>query len=129
MISVDTNIVVRFLTGDDYSQFERAKELFKKKEIFIPLTVILECEWVLRYAYKFNISEINNAFKALLGLSNVACENSGTISQAIQWHEKKMDFADAIHLAKSQNCNLLLTFDKKFIKIASKLTSISIEEP
>ncbi len=129
MISVATNIVVRFLTGDDYSQFERAKELFEERDIFIPLTVILECEWVLRYAYNFNVIEINSAFKALLGLPNVICENFGTISQAIEWHEKGMDFADAFHLAKSQNCDLLLTFDKKFIRIASKLTLISVEEP
>ncbi len=129
MISVDTNIVVRFLTGDDYSQFEKTKKIFKENKIFIPITVILECEWVLRYAYKFNVNEINNAFRALLGLPNVMCENAATISQAIIWHEKGMDFADAIHLAKSQHCNLVFTFDKKFIQLASKLSSLGVEEP
>ncbi len=129
MISVDTNIVIRFLTGDDYPQFEKAKKIFKEKKIFIPLTVILECEWVLRYAYQFTADDINGAFRALFGLPNVMCEHSATLSQAIDWYEKGMDFADAIHLAGSQNCDLLLTFDKKFIKLASKLTSLSVKAP
>jgi predicted nucleic-acid-binding protein len=51
MISVDTNIIVRLLTGDDQSQFQRAKALFAKDNIFITTSVVLECEWVLRYAY------------------------------------------------------------------------------
>ncbi len=99
MISIDTNIVIRFLTGDDYPQFKKAKKIFKEKKIFIPLTVMLECEWVLRYAYQFTVNEISTAFKALFGLPNVMCENSATLSQAIDWYEKGMDFADAIHLA------------------------------
>jgi predicted nucleic-acid-binding protein len=51
MISVDTSVVVRLLTGDDQAQFERAKVLFAKESIIITTSVILECEWVLRYAY------------------------------------------------------------------------------
>lgn len=64
-----------------------------------------------------------------MGLPNVMYENSATLLQAIDWHERGMDFADAIHLAKSQHCDFLLTFDKKFIKSASKLTSLRVEEP
>ncbi len=48
MISVDTNVVVRLLTGDDQNQFKKAKALFEKAKIGIMTTVILECEWVLR---------------------------------------------------------------------------------
>ncbi|MCI5218515.1 MAG: type II toxin-antitoxin system VapC family toxin [Candidatus Electrothrix sp. LOE2] len=51
MVSADTNVIVRLLVGDDKSQSEKAKQLFEQEEIFIPTTVVLECEWVLRYAY------------------------------------------------------------------------------
>jgi len=54
MISVDTNVIVRLLTGDDRPQFKRDRSLFEKESIFITTTVILETEWVLRYAYHFN---------------------------------------------------------------------------
>ena len=71
MISVDTNIIVRLLTGDDRDQFRKAKALFAKEEIVVATTVILESEWDLRYAYGFKPTEIGDAFKALFGLSNV----------------------------------------------------------
>ena len=63
MISVDTNVIVRLLTCDDPPQFKRAKSLFEKESIFITTTVILETEWVLRYAYHFEALKIADAFQ------------------------------------------------------------------
>ena len=129
MISVDTNIIIRLLTGDDKSQFEKAKALFSNENIYITTTVILECEWVLRYAYQFKQSEITNAFQSLFGLANVQLENPITISIAIDWYKNGMDFADAIHLSQSQDSEAFVTFDKKLIKSALKNTTLPVYEP
>jgi predicted nucleic-acid-binding protein len=129
MISVDTNVIVRLLTGDDQLHFEKAKILFSKENIIITTTVILECEWVLRYAYHFEQTEITNAFKALFGLSNVQLQNPHVIADAIEWHQNGMDFADAIHLAQSKESEAFATFDKKLIKSALRNTSILVREP
>jgi len=129
MISVDTNVIVRLLTGDDKPQFKRAKALFEKENIMIMTSVILECEWVLRYAYHFKQTEITNAFQALFGLSNVQLHDPVVIADAIEWHQNGMDFTDAIHLAQSKDSEVFVTFDKKFIKSALKNTTISVREP
>jgi predicted nucleic-acid-binding protein len=129
MISVDTNVIVRLLTGDDPPQFERAKALFSKVNIIITTSVILECEWVLRYAYHFGQSEITHAFLSLFGLSNVQLQDPLAIADAIEWHQNGMDFADAIHLAQSKGSEAFVTFDKKFIKSALKTTAIPAREP
>lgn len=129
MISVDTNIIVCLLTGDDKPQFKRAKQLFENENIMITTSVILECEWVLRYAYHFNQSEIMNAFQSLFGLSNVQLHDPDVIADAIEWHQNGMDFADAIHLAQSKDTEAFVTFDKKFIKSALKNTAVSVREP
>lgn len=129
MISVDTNVIVRLLTGDDQPQFKRAKALFEKESIFITTTVILETEWVLRYAYQFEPLKIADAFQSLFGLSNVQLEEPLIIAEAMEWHKKNLDFADALHLAKSQASRSFATFDKKLIKKALKLTSITVSEP
>jgi predicted nucleic-acid-binding protein len=129
MISVDTNIIVRLLTGDDQPQFKRARSLFEKESIFITTTVILETEWVLRYAYHFKPLKIADAFQSLFGLSNVQLEEPLIIAAAIEWHKKDLDFADALHLAKSQASRSFATFDKKLIKKALKLINIPILEP
>jgi predicted nucleic-acid-binding protein len=129
MISVDTNVIVRLLTGDDQPQFKRAKSLFEKESIFISTTVILETEWVLRYAYHFKPLKIADAFQSLFGLSNVQLEEPLIIAEAMEWHKEDLDFADALHLAKSQASRSFATFDKKLIKKALKLTSIPVSEP
>jgi predicted nucleic-acid-binding protein len=129
MISVDTNIIIRLLTGDDQIQLKKVKSLFSKENIYITTTVILECEWVLRYAYQFKQSEITNAFESLFGLPNVQLENPLTISNAIHWYQKGMNFADALHLAHSSGADAFVTFDKKFIKSALKNTTFPVKEP
>lgn len=129
MISVDTNVIVRFLTGDDQLQFKKSKALFSKENIIITTSVILECEWVLRYAYHFKQHEITTAFRSLFGLPNVQLEQPLVISNAIDWHQNGMDFADALHLAQSKDAEAFVTFDKKLIKFASKNTTIQVREP
>ncbi len=69
MISVDTNIVVRLLTGDDPEQHQKAVGLFGQKTVFLPDIVILETAWVLRHAYGFDRLAVVSAFRKLLGLS------------------------------------------------------------
>ena len=128
MISVDTNVIVRFLTGDDQLQFEKAKALFSTENILITTSVILECEWVLRYAYPFEQPEIATAFQSLFGLPNVQLEQPLVISNAIDWHQNGLDFADALHLAQSMDAEAFITFDKELIKSASKNTTLQVRE-
>jgi hypothetical protein len=40
VIAANTNVIVRFLTGDDPRQLERAKALFASETMFIPKTVM-----------------------------------------------------------------------------------------
>ena len=118
MIAVDTNVVVRFLTGDDAAQFKKAVKFFNESAVFIPDSVLLETEWVLRYAYRFSPNDIVSAFRKILGLPNVHVENADKIAEIIILHEQGVDFSDAMHLANSPSCSALATFDKQFVKRA-----------
>ncbi len=129
MVAADTNVIVRLLIGDDKIQFEKAKRLFQQEKIFIATSVVLECEWVLRYAYHLQPVAIAQAFQALFGLPNVTLQEQAVVADAIAWHQQGMDFADALHLAASRHCDSLATFDRKFIKAAKKITPLNVEEP
>lgn len=120
MHAVDTNVLVRLLTGDDAEQTKRAAALFKKETIFIPKTVLLETEWVLRRLYRLDSKAVVNAFRRLSGLANVEIEQPLEVTQALQWCEKGMDFADALHLAASKNSRKFVTFDEQLKKSAPK---------
>lgn len=129
MIAIDTNIVVRFLTQDDELQFQKSLELFKSHNIFIPDTVILESEWVLRYAYKYPPTTISDAFTKLFGLPNVHLSNPTIIAQSLQWHIDGLDFADALHLSQCQKHKKFFTFDKKFVNKAKEISDCFVLIP
>lgn len=129
MIAVDTNIVVRLLTGDDRQQSAKARALFEAHDIHLPDTVILESEWVLRYAYEYRPEAIGGAFTKLLGLPNVHVDDPTVIAQAIQWHEQGLDFADALHLAQCQKSDQFYSFDNAFIRKAKGLGSCTVLKP
>jgi predicted nucleic-acid-binding protein len=126
VIAIDTNVVVRLLARDDIEQAKQAERLFESNnDLFIPKTVVLETEWVLRYAYELDRKTIIQGFRKLFGLENVALEEPAVIATALEWHEEGLDFADAIHLASCQKSRFA-TFDRAFVKKASKagLTSV-----
>lgn len=129
IIAIDTNILVRLITQDDELQYQQSLRLFENKNIFIPDTVILETEWVLRFAYKFKPLEINQALKKVFGLANVYLSDEKLILQVIEWHEKGIDFADAFHLASSNHCLEFYTFDEKFIKKSQNLSNLTVKKP
>ncbi|HEB62954.1 MAG TPA: type II toxin-antitoxin system VapC family toxin, partial [Gammaproteobacteria bacterium] len=103
--------------------------IFNTQEVFISDTVILETEWVLRYAYEFSPEEICNALVKLFGLRNIYLSNPAFIAQAIEWHKKGVDFSDALHLTQCQRYEKLYTFDKKFSSKAKNLTDCSVVLP
>lgn len=129
MISVDTNIIIRFLTHDDDLQYKKAFSIFDAHEVFISNTVILETERVLRYAYDFSPEDICNAFINLFGLKNIHLPNPTFIAQAIEWYKHGLDFSDALHLTQCQQYEKLYTFDKKFSSNANGLTNCSVILP
>jgi predicted nucleic acid-binding protein len=56
----------------------------------------------------------------LLSLPNFKPAHFAEIRQALEWYEKGMYFADALHLALRGPSSQLLTFDKAFIKLGKK---------
>jgi predicted nucleic-acid-binding protein len=129
VIAIDTNVLVRLLLADNAAQYKASMKLFSTEQIFIPDTVILETEWVLRAVYDFEPTQICDALKRIFGLKNVALSDGQRMSQVIAWHELGLDFADAMHLALSQHLESLKTFDNAFIKQAKPLSACRVEKP
>ncbi len=129
MTAVDTNILVRFLVKDDKTQYESASAVFRSGDIFIPRTVILETEWVLRYVYEFEPLRILEAFRSLFGLHNVHTEDFHIVADAISLSESGLDFADAMHIASSKGADKFMSFDKSLVRKASKLANMKVDTP
>jgi predicted nucleic-acid-binding protein len=129
MVAVDTNVLVRLLTGDEPAQTARARAIFEREAVLLAKTVILESEWVLRRLYHFDSDRIAEAFVALIGLPDLVCEDAGAVADAIRWMRKGMDFADALHLASARPAGRFATFDDKLAKRGAKIADISVVRP
>ncbi|MEW6426872.1 MAG: type II toxin-antitoxin system VapC family toxin [Thermodesulfobacteriota bacterium] len=129
MIAIDTNLLVRFLTRDERLQHGKAEEIIRSDSIFIPTTVLLETEWVLRFSYGYPPDSIIDSFRKLLGLANVTTTDPDLVAQAIDWHGRGLDFADALHLAASRGCDQFVTFDAAFVRKAKGLSKCQVRKP
>ncbi|HBA88517.1 MAG TPA: VapC toxin family PIN domain ribonuclease [Geobacter sp.] len=122
MIALDTNVWVRYVTNDDPVQARKAlKVLRSNSDIFLPKTVLLEMEWVLRAVYGLPAASIERAMLQILGLPNVRPENPEQIAAALDLFRGGLEFADALHLAVSATADFFYTFDRKFIRAAKRL--------
>jgi predicted nucleic-acid-binding protein len=129
MLAVDTNVVVRLLTGDDPAQTARAISLFNRERIFLTKTVIIETEWVLRSLYRFAPELVLDGLAHLIALSNTRTEDVAAVVDAITWSRQGLDFADALHIASSRDTEGFATFDADLIKRALQTTGMRAIRP
>ena len=124
MKGIDTNILVRFLVGDDEVQAKKVYKIFKKaefvkNELFVPLLVILELIWVLESVYEIPRKEILDSIGELLLMPILQFEHQSVLHQFIQNSQgNRYDLSDLLiaHSAKEQGCDSVITFDQKASK-------------
>lgn len=126
MIALDTNVLARFYISpaseDDRKQADLAESILtSERALFVPVTVSLELAWLLRVVYEQGPPAIKRVFDHLLALPNITVEDAGALTRASEWHLKGLEFADALHLAKSSTCASLVTFDSSFVRRARRL--------
>lgn len=128
MIAVDTNVLARFYC-DDPDDPEAARQrpiarriVLESEAIFVPLTVVLELEWVLRGFYGLGPEAFGQVTDHLLGMPHVVVEGWESVKDAVALHQRGLDFADALHWARSRRCGRLVTFDdRRFARRARRL--------
>ena len=120
MTAVDTNVLVRLLTGDDAKQEATARSLFASGQVWIAKTVLLETGWVLGSLYGFEESAIRDAFTKLLGLKNVRAEDESSVAAALALTAHGIELADAMHLTSRPPDAAFVSFDKSFVQHARR---------
>jgi predicted nucleic-acid-binding protein len=120
MTSVDTNVIVRLVTNDDVAQARRALALFDSEEVYVPKTVLLEVEWVLRSAYGLDRGVIRAALEGLVGLATVHTEDPPAVSLALHWYGEGIDLADGLHIASTPESTPFATFDRTLVRRAKR---------
>ena len=120
MRAIDTNVLVRAIVNDDTAQSARAVALLTEAEVFIPVTVMLELEWVLRSRYAFAPKVVAQAIAKITALGNVLVGEREAVLSAASRAAQGWDFADALHVALSQGCEDFTTLDADLVKRAAR---------
>jgi predicted nucleic-acid-binding protein len=123
--ALDTNVLARFFIDDEDDpeaarQRPAAVEALSRRG-FVPVTVLLEFEWVMRGFYGLAPPEIGRVMSALAGIDHISIEDRGAVLTALEGHSRGLDFADALHLARSARASAFLTFDRKLAERAEGL--------
>ena len=124
MIGVDTNILVRFLVGDDTNQSQKVYQIFKKAEsensqLYVTILVVLELIWVLESAYDIKRDELLECLSQLILMPIFDFQNLSAIQKFIQIAQvTNFDLSDLLiaYVSEDGGCKQVLTFDKKASK-------------
>jgi predicted nucleic-acid-binding protein len=125
MLGLDTNVLVRFLVGDDEAQFEKARRLIKREvgaqeKVLISLLVLLETEWVLRSRYSLRKPAIMEAISGLLDATELEFEDEPAVEEALHvWKDSAAEFADCLIGAHHRRlgCRATATFDARAARL------------
>lgn len=132
MPALDTNILVRYVVQDDSAQLAAAKRLITRcveegQSLFVPVTVMLELEWVLRSSFEFGKEDVVQVVSSLLSADELSFESERALEVALHlFREGTAKFADCVHVALASQAGEqpLWTYDKRAARIpgASLLT-------
>lgn len=126
MPALDTNVLVRYIVQDNAAQLAAAKRLINRcvaegATLFVPVTVVLELEWVLRSSFEFSKDDVLMTLSSLFSAAELTFESERALEVALQLFRKaSADFADCLHVALATQAGEqpLWTFDKSAAKVS-----------
>ena len=124
MTSLDTNVIVRYLVGDDAEHAEAARALLEGltpgNPGFICREVVIEVAWVLERSYGFARSRVAEALMDLTASDSLVVENSDEVAAAAhRYRQGGAGFSDLMILAAAERAGAtpLHTFDRRLARM------------
>lgn len=120
---VDTNVLVRHLTGDPPAMAARATAyLASEPELLLPDLVLAETVYVLESFYKTPRDEIAEAVRSLVAFRSVVCVDPALLLRAVEVYETaRIDFAEAylVACAESTGVGRVASFDRSIDRVGT----------
>lgn len=126
MKAVDTNVLARYITGDDPAQAEQATALLAQP-FFVADTVFLETAWLLSSYYRLDRATLAATLRDLLSLPTIAVRDHDGLLWTVDRFAAGADLADMIHLVASAGLDAFVSFEKHLAKGAGPDTPIAVE--
>lgn len=119
---LDTNVIIRFLIGDDRANYKKSVQIFSdidngKINALLLDAVIAEAVYVLMKVYKVTKNKVTEKLSAIVQNKNILINDKPSMIKALAlFTQSNLDFIDCLVKAYSELNNLkLLSFDKKLL--------------
>ena len=123
--AVDSNVILRFLTGEPAHLAAQASLLFEAVDrgelaLVVDPIVIAEVVWVLQSFYRYRHGQITRVLQELVSHPGLETEDKAGLLLALHLYaEKHIDFIDALVAVRMKRQGLLkvYSFDRRFDRL------------
>ena len=126
---VDTNVLVRHLTGDPPAQASRATRYLRgADELLLPDLILAEVAYVLESFYEAPRSQVATTLRSVLAFPAIRVLDVDLLQRAVEVYEvHRLDFADAYLVASAERTGVgaIASFDRGI----DRVTTVRREEP
>ena len=119
MTGIDTNVLLRYITGDDEKQSARAAEVLEALDEespgFVNAVVLIEMTWALKAVYGYTREQIGAVISEIVAAPELRTEHVDCVWSALRLYlSSKCDFEDALigRINVFNGSRTTLTFDR-----------------
>jgi predicted nucleic-acid-binding protein len=120
MTGIDTNVLVRYLTQDDETQFRQVLRMLNRKRavFFVCDLVLVETDWVLRDLFAWTHGDVAESFALLTTIPNLVFEDERRLRASLRALREGADLADEliVRASRDRGNRSFATFDKGIIR-------------
>lgn len=120
---VDTNILVRHLTGDPRDLAARSTAyLAAERELLLTDLVAAETAYVLESFYEAPRDQIAQAMRSVVAFDSIVCVDPALLLRAVEVYETdRIDFAEAylVACAESTSIGRVASFDRSIDRVST----------
>ena len=126
---IDTNVLIRHLTGDPPAQAVRATRYLERSEEFLlPDLILAEVAYVLESYYEAPRVQVAETLRAVLGFPAIRVVDADLLQRAVEVYDvHRLDFADAYLIASAERAGVgvIASFDRSIDRVGT----VRREEP
>jgi predicted nucleic-acid-binding protein len=120
---LDTNVLIRHLTGDPPGQARRATTfLAEAEELLLPDLIVAEVVYVLESFYDVDRRRVAELVRAIIGFPAIVVIDDALLLRALEVYEiERLDFAEAYLVANAEvsGVEAVTSFDRSIDKVAT----------
>ena len=120
---LDTNVIIRHLTGDPPEMAARATAvLAAADQLLLADLIVAECVYVLESFYEVPRPRVAELLRAAIALETVTTVDPASLLRALEIYElERLDFAEAYLVAQAEATGVgeIISFDRTIDRISS----------